>query len=237
MANLPTEGAEETASEGLDPPLNFSGIYGPAPSGQTRPRSPSATRRRVDNPFSAPQTDRGVPSGGVPSPGVGSQQGPPAGQAPVVDMNAIQAMFQTMLTKMSEQDQRQQAQAVELHQRLSRLEGDGSQGVPPVPPVSQPPGLGAPGGGYQGGALMIPPPPPLPDPSWQNSAGGRMDTKWLPSMPLPQFSQWKTRLDEVHYFWSWIEQLSSWLALLHPSYLGEIKEVMLRIEEDFIERL
>ena len=165
---------------------------------------------------------------GTPSPGQVPQQPGSGSVAPVLDANAIQNMFQTLLSKLGEQEQRQQVQAVELHQRLSRLEGAGAQQTPLVPPVSHPPGLGVSVGYPQVVPGSIPPPPPLPDPSSQFSAGGKLDTKWLPNMPLPQYSHWKTRLDEVHYFWSWIEQLSSWLALLHPSFLGEIREVMMR---------
>ena len=45
MAAPRPEGAEETASEGLE--LDFSGIYGPTPQASGRLRSPSVSRRRL----------------------------------------------------------------------------------------------------------------------------------------------------------------------------------------------
>ena len=69
------------------------------------------------------------------------------------------------------------------------------------------------------GSGVAPPPGLVPGAS---SASSSMPVvAGVPPPPPP-------RLDEITNFWSWVEQLSSWLTLLHASFQGEIKEVLHR---------
>ena len=40
----------------------------------------------------------------------------------------------------------------------------------------------------------------------------KMDEKWIPSMPVPQWKQWNTRGRELSGFKDWIEKLCGWLC-------------------------
>ena len=104
------------------------------------------------------------------------------------------------------------------------------------------------GPGFQFGSLpgnlpggMVPPPPPpyqgqvppwigYPGPSQsQDDGSGRgIDVKSIPQVPDCKWSTWKTRRDEIQGFWAWIEALCSWLGLLQPIYVPEMKEVLER---------
>ena len=78
--------------------------------------------------------------------------------------------------------------------------------------------------------LVPPPPPPLPGgviaPAGDGATGKSLDTKWIPTMPMPRMNEWKTRVEEIRGFWSWYEAFVNWLALIHASFPGEMKETM-----------
>ena len=114
------------------------------------------------------------------------------------------------------------------------------------PPTWDPSGPMFPGGLFPGG---FPhggvPPPPAPHhggvPPWigiqgvnqlpqgQDDGSGRgIDVKWIPQVPECKWSNWKTRRDEIQGFWAWMEALCSWLGLLQPLYVPEMKEVLER---------
>lgn len=113
-------------------------------------------------------------------------------------------------------------------------------------PAWDPCGSAFPGNMFPGGGpSLIPPPPPpyqgfvppwvgLQGPSQQqpqgqdDGSGKNIDVKWIPQVPECKWSTWKTRRDEIQGFWSWIEALCSWLGLLQPLYVPEMKEVLER---------
>ena len=91
----------------------------------------------------------------------------------------------------------------------------------------------------------VPPPPPVAAGSTQSSevtqglvrtpavssdsaAGRPLDPKWIPSVPEAQFTSWRTRVEEITGFWAWCEAFGAWLALIHPSFVGELREVLTR---------
>ena len=79
--------------------------------------------------------------------------------------------------------------------------------------------------------LLVPPPPPplsggVPAPSGDGAVGKSLDTKWIPTMPMPRMNEWKSRVEEIRGFWSWYEAFANWLALIHASFPGEMKETM-----------
>ena len=93
------------------------------------------------------------------------------------------------------------------------------------------------------GCGLIPPPPPPHSgfaPPWvglqqpnqpqsqDDGSGKGIDVKWIPQAPECKWSSWKTRRDEIQGFWAWIEALCSWLGLLQPLYVPEMKEVLER---------
>ena len=191
-------------SEGYD----FTGIYGPSQRGrELRSPSPSQSRRRrIDISTPPNRADPGSASADA--------------TAPPTD---VRVMFEALMTQLRVQENRSQQQADDLHRRLTQLEGQVSSGSA----VPVPPGLGSTVVIPTPAQMVIPPPPP-PVSTGFGDGGRNFDMKWVPNMPLPNVSQWKTRLDEIHNFWSWVEQLSSWLSLLHPCFQGEIKEVLHR---------
>lgn len=187
---------------------NFEGIYGPAPRESTRRSlSPNPTaRRRVDISTPPRRDPSDTATGG--------------GVAPA----DVQSMFEALMGQLKASEARSQQQADNLHQRLSQLEGQFSTRSDPAPP----PGLTTSVGAATVPLAVPPPPPPIPGGGGFGDGGAKFDMKWVPNTPLPNVSQWRTRLDEITHFWSWMEQLSSWLSLLHPSYQAEIKEVLHR---------
>ena len=46
--------------------------------------------------------------------------------------------------------------------------------------------------------------------------------RWMPSVPLPAFEEWKTRPQEITGFLSWITSLASWTGLGSNAYPSEI---------------
>ena len=111
-----------------------------------------------------------------------------------------------------------------VDQRLQAVEQGRSAG--PLPGGVQP-GPAPAGHTFAFGGLP-PPPAPMPSPVGQDplGAGKNMDTKWIPTMPVAQWQQWKTRTAEIAGFWSWIDSLASWLSLLQSSFGAEIKEAL-----------
>lgn len=111
-------------------------------------------------------------------------------------------------------------------------------------PAWDPYGAGFPGNMFPGGGLGLIPPPPPPHsgfaPPWvglqqpnqpqsqDDGSGKGIDVKWIPQAPECKWSSWKTRRDEIQGFWAWIEALCSWLGLLQPLYVPEMKEVLER---------
>ncbi len=94
--------------------------------------------------------------------------------------------------------------------------------------------------GVPPGGMFPPPPPPYqgqvppwvgypgPAQSQEDGSGKGIDVKWIPQVPECKWSTWKTRRDEIQGFWAWIEALCSWLGLLQPLYVPEMKEVLER---------
>ena len=114
------------------------------------------------------------------------------------------------------------------------------------PPPWDPYGPAFPGGlfpqGHGFGGVPPPPPPPLGGfPPWvgfqnwhqqpasqEDGSGKGIDVKWIPAVPECKWSSWRTRRDEIQGFWAWTEALCSWLGLLQPLYVPELKEVLER---------
>ena len=108
------------------------------------------------------------------------------------------------------------------------------------PPTWDPYGQAFPGslfqGGFPYGGAVPPPPPPhsgvppwVQPPQGQDDGSGKgIDVKWIPQVPECKWSAWKTRRDEIQGFWAWIEALCSWLGLLQPLYVPEMKEILER---------
>ena len=64
--------------------------------------------------------------------------------------------------------------------------------------------------------------------SSDSAAGRPLDPRWIPSVPEAQFTSWRTRVEEITGFWAWCEAFGAWLALIHPSFVGELREVLTR---------
>ena len=56
--------------------------------------------------------------------------------------------------------------------------------------------------------------------------------KWLPAMPLPDFSKWsKSRQEEILCFSEYMSQFRSWIALASDTFAFEIESAMRHPEE------
>ena len=125
----------------------------------------------------------------------------------------------TMLQLLQAQSARQDLLLQHLLTRLNQVESQQQspqalRGVTPPPPprTGGPPGL---------------------SPGWEPSdslgaAGKMLDSKWIPPMPAAAWSSWKGRVEEIVGFWSWADTFSSWLALVHPAFPQEIREMLTR---------
>ena len=60
-----------------------------------------------------------------------------------------------------------------------------------------------------------------------------MDTKWIPAMPMPSYTQWVSRSRELSGFRDWAEKLGGWLCLIHDRYGPELREA-LRMEQPIV---
>ena len=82
----------------------------------------------------------------------------------------------------------------------------------------------------------IPPPPPRES---DQSNFKSLDSKLIPSMPMPDVSKWSNRPSEILGFAHWIESLTSWLSTLQPAFGPEINEILSRTDfgSDFREDL
>lgn len=70
---------------------------------------------------------------------------------------------------------------------------------------------------------------PAAAPTVVTGAPGRstgMDTKWLPSCPMPNWKQWSSRVKELSGFRSWLEQFTGWMSLIHDQYGPELQEAV-----------
>ena len=54
----------------------------------------------------------------------------------------------------------------------------------------------------------------------------RMDEKWIPAMPLPDWKNWNTRAKELGGFKTWLEKFCSWLCVLHDMFGPGLKEAI-----------
>jgi len=54
----------------------------------------------------------------------------------------------------------------------------------------------------------------------------KMDEKWIPAMPVPQWKQWNSRAKELAGFKDWLEKFSGWLSLIQDHYGPELREAL-----------
>ena len=54
----------------------------------------------------------------------------------------------------------------------------------------------------------------------------KMDEKWIPSMPVPQWKQWNTRGKELSGCKDWLKKFCGWLCLIQDHYGPEIREAI-----------
>ena len=118
----------------------------------------------------------------------------------------------------------------------------GSNGGPGFPQVPQPPSSlsSSPGVQNSGGetAVIVLPDGqriPLGPTTGQGSTGGgpsqQMDAfqksdKWLPELPKIDNSKWRSRIDEILGYESYLDRLISWLGLASDVFASEVKAAM-----------
>ena len=117
-----------------------------------------------------------------------------------------QQLFQAM------QDQQQQFMAM-LSSRPIRMHGDGVSGA----------GLGssAPEGGVSSGGA-----PAEPAGRDEKSLFKSIDSKILPSMPVPDTTGWTTRPSEILGFHGYLDQLTAWIGMMQPEFSKEVREAV-----------
>ena len=71
----------------------------------------------------------------------------------------------------------------------------------------------------------VPPPPPSREDE-NKGAFRTLDSKLIPSMPMPDVGKWSNRPAEILGFCHWIEQLTAWLSTLQPAFSSEIAQVL-----------
>eukprot|EP00435_Cladocopium_sp_Y103_P029747 s2825_g7.t1 len=82
----------------------------------------------------------------------------------------------------------------------------------------------------QSSAPAVPPMLGTQVPSDSNGGGSTerltIDSKWIPSAPLPEWKTWTSRVRELAGFKGWMERFASWLCLIHDAYADELKEAL-----------
>ena len=71
----------------------------------------------------------------------------------------------------------------------------------------------------------VPPPPPSREDE-NKGAFRTLDSKLIPSMPMPDVGKWSDRPAEILGFCHWMEQLTAWLSTLQPAFSSEIAQVL-----------
>ena len=171
-------------------------------------------------------------------PGLTGQAGPPPQGGHLMDaeelrqsLQSITGILQGLTARVQGLEGAQQSSTAQMQQGLvtvdQRLQLVEQARAAGVPTAGTPQGPAPAGHSFVFGGVP-PPPPPMPSPVSQDplGAGKSMDTKWIPTMPVAQWQQWKTRTAEIAGFWSWIDSLASWLSLLQSSFGAEIKEAL-----------
>lgn len=167
----------------------------------------------------------------------------PPGSPPTVPMPGLHDVMDslrqvgTVLQQLSDRmDRLEQNQQAGTHQQATQPANQQHPGVchqagvnsqiPPMPRPAGPLGCGYTGVGSSlgpvGGPLGVGVTP---------SAGRSMDTKWIPSMPMPCVKEWSSRMKEISGFRGWAEAFSSWLSLLHERYGEELREAINKVSE------
>ncbi|CAE7839740.1 unnamed protein product [Symbiodinium sp. CCMP2592] len=140
-----------------------------------------------------------------------------------------QTFMQTMTASFQQQQQsfQQQSQtfmqtmeaSVQQQLQLVKQQVASSAPVPPVAPgspVLESYRISTPSPGRS------PPPPPPRDPQDAERDVFAKSDKWLPSLPIIDFSSWKDRISEALGFLTWMEKLTSWVGLGSEVFPNEL---------------
>ncbi|OLP75587.1 Retrovirus-related Pol polyprotein from transposon TNT 1-94 [Symbiodinium microadriaticum] len=79
-----------------------------------------------------------------------------------------------------------------------------------------------------------PPPPPPRDPQDAERDVFAKSDKWLPSLPVIDFSSWKDRISEALGFLTWMEKLTSWVGLGSEVFPNELAHAVRTKDESVL---
>ena len=241
-----------------DVPMPFE--YGPVPRGrnpaarspqgdQTRPAFVPFEQARVPlSPPVVPPLPTGSASSVLPQ--------PPAAPFPsdqvVAQVHGLEQMMQQMVVQQQtfmqamtasfqqqQQSLMQQSQSVmqtleaSMQQQVQLLRQQVSSFVPAPPAAQGSPRLesyriSTPSPGRS------PPPPPPRDPQDAERDVFAKSDKWLPSLPVIDFSSWKDRISEALGFLTWMEKLTSWVGLGSEVFPNELAHAVRTKDESVL---
>ena len=140
-----------------------------------------------------------------------------------------QTFMQTMAASVQQQQQpfQQQSQTfmqtmeASMHQQMQLLKQQVASSVPAPPvapgsPVLESYRISTPSPGRS-----PPPPPPRDSQDAERDVFAKSD-KWLPSLPVIDFTSWKDRISEALGFLTWMEKLTSWVGLGSEVFPNEL---------------
>ena len=140
-----------------------------------------------------------------------------------------QTFMQTMAASVQQQQQsfQQQSQTfmqtmeASMHQQMQLLRQQVASSVPAPPgapgsPVLESYRISTPSPGRS-----PPPPPPRDSQDAERDVFAKSD-KWLPSLPVIDFTSWKDRISEALGFLTWMEKLTSWVGLGSEVFPNEL---------------
>ena len=72
----------------------------------------------------------------------------------------------------------------------------------------------------------VPPPPPSREDENKGGAFRTLDSKLIPSMPMPDVGKWSNCPAEILGFCHWIQEFTVWLSTLQPAFSSETAQVL-----------
>ena len=153
-----------------------------------------------------------------------------------VGQNSSTELLIGMCMSMMQQMQLQQQQMQQQQQQMFQAMQDQQQQFMALL-TSQPGRVGAHGGVSAGLGSSAPSGPTssggAPAGSGSETAGRdekslfkSIDSKILPSMPVPDTSKWNTRPSEILGFHSYLDQLTAWIGMMQPEFSKEVREIV-----------
>ena len=149
-------------------------------------------------------------------------------------MQAMTASFQQQQQSLMQQSQSvMQTVEASMQQQVQLLRQQVSSFVPAPPAAQGSPRLesyriSTPSPGRS------PPPPPPRDPHDAERDVFAKSDKWLPSLPVIDFSFWKDRISEALGFLTWMEKLTSWVGLGSEVFPNELTHAVRTKDESVL---